>query len=237
MTIQTYARIIGVLLLLSMIGGGIGEAYVPSKMIVANDANATAQNIITSNALFRAGFASYLVEGVCDVALALMFYILLAPVQKHLALFTAFLGLISTALFAVAELFYFAPTLLLRDSPYLKSFTPDQLHTLVLLSLKAYGCCGGIFMVFYGIASLLRGYLMFRSGYVPKFVGVVLEIAGACFILRNLTYVLVPKYTSDLFLLPMFLALVVMTVWFLAKGVDVEQWRAAGGTIPAAPAH
>ncbi|MBV8515920.1 MAG: DUF4386 domain-containing protein [Acidobacteria bacterium] len=237
MTIQTYARIIGVLLLLSMIAGGIGEGYVPSKMLASNDAEVTARTIITSNALFRAGFASYLVEAVCDVALALLFYVLLAPVQKYLALFTAFLGLISTALFGVAEFFYFAPTLLLRDAAYLKTFTPQQLHTLALLSLKAYGCCGAIFMVFYGLASLLRGYLMFRSGYVPKLVGLVLALAGFSFIVRSLTYVLTPAYTSEVMLLPMFLALVVMTVWFLAKGVDAGKWRDAGGSLAPSPAH
>jgi hypothetical protein len=81
-SIQTYARIAGILLLLSLIAGGFGEAYVPSKLIVPSDATATAQNIKAFESLFRMGFAAYLVEAMCDIALSLIFYVLLRPVRK-----------------------------------------------------------------------------------------------------------------------------------------------------------
>jgi hypothetical protein len=97
--VQTWARIAGVLFLLSILGGAFGEFYVPSKLVVSADAAATAKNIRASEWLFRAGFA-------------------------------AFFGLISTALFGVAELFYFAALLLLGGADYLKTFSPDQLNTL-----------------------------------------------------------------------------------------------------------
>src|SRR3954470_22292347 len=106
-SIQTYARVAGVLLLLTIVAGFFGEVYVPSRIVVSGNATATANNITASNFLFRLGFASYLVEAACDVTLALIFYVLLRPVQKNLALLAAFFGLISTALYAVAELFYF----------------------------------------------------------------------------------------------------------------------------------
>src|SRR5260370_5537995 len=176
---QTYARIAGVLFLLTIVAGGFGEVYVPSKLIVSADAAATAKNITDSDSLFRLGFAIYLVEGVCDIALALIFYVLLRPVRKDLALLAAFFGLVSTALFGVAELFYFGASLILRGAPYLKTFSPGQLNTLALLSLEMYGLGGGIFMVFYGVACILRGYLMFRSCYFPKFI--VILLVRACF--------------------------------------------------------
>jgi hypothetical protein len=224
-SVQTYARIVGVLLLLTIVAGFFGEVYVPSKIIVAGDATATARNIVTLNSLFRLGFATYLIEALCDVALALIFYVLLRPVQRNLALLTAFFGLISTALYAVGELFYFAVGIVLGAGGALKGFTPDQLNSLALLSLKMFGNCAGIFMVFYGVASALRGYLIFRSGYLPRFLGVLLMIAGLGFIAKSFTLVLAPAYSSDALLLPMGLAAISLAVWFLVKGVDVQKWQ------------
>jgi hypothetical protein len=230
-SIQTYARVAGVLFLLSMVGGFFGEFYAPSRLIVSADAAATAKNIIVSNSLFRVGFASYLVEAVCDIALSLIMYVLLRPVQKHLALLAAFFGLVSTAVFAVAELFYFAPSLILGGADYLKSFSPDQLNAFALLSLKMYGLGGGIFMVFYGLATGVRGYLIYRSGYFPKALGVLMALAGLGFITNNFVLVLSPAYASDFLLLPMFLAGVSMTVWLLVKGVDVRKWEAKAAIV------
>src|SRR5438445_856745 len=224
-SVQAYARVAGVLCLISIVAGGFGEAYVPSKLIVSADATATAKNIHAFDSLFRMGFAIYLVEAVCDIALSLLFYVLLKPVRKDLALLAAFFGLVSTALFAVAELFYYAASLVLGGSAYLKTFSPDQLNTLALLSLKLYGRGAGIFMVFYGMASVLRGYLIYRSGYLPKVLGALLAFAGLGFIAKNFALVLAPAYASDLLLLPMFLAALSLTVWLLVKGVDVEKWE------------
>src|SRR5215469_15074947 len=181
-SVQTYARIAGVLCLLSFIGGGFGEVYVPSKLIVSADATATAHNIQAFDSLFRMGFAGYLVEAMCDIALSLILYVLLKRVQKNLALLAAFFGLVSTAAFAACELFYLAPLLILGGAGYLKTFVPDQLNTLALLSLKLYAYGAAMFMVLYGVASVLRGYLIFRSGYLPKFLGVLITLGGLAFI-------------------------------------------------------
>ncbi len=228
---QTYARVAGVLFLLSMVAGFFGELYAPSQVIVSGDATATAKNIVAFNSLFRAGFAGYLVEAVCDISLSLVMYELLKPVRKDLALLAAFFGLVSTAVFAVAELFYFGSSLIVGGAGYLKSFSPDQLNSLGLLSLKMYGLGGGIFMVFYGLATLLRGYLIYRSGYLPKALGALLALAGLGFIASNLVLVLAPAYASDVLLLPMFLAGVSMTVWLLVKGVDVPKWEARAASL------
>ena len=225
-SIQTYARIAGVLFLISMVAGGIGEFYVPSTLIVSADATATARNVIAHNSLFRMGFATYLVEAVCDIALSLVMYILLKPVRRDLALLAAFFGLVSTAVFAVAELFYFAPTFILGGADYLNTFSPDQLNTLALLSLKFYTYGAGVFMVFYGIATGLRAYLIYRSGYLPRFLGILLAVAGLGFIINNFILVLAPAYTSDFLLIPVSIAVLSLTLWLLVKGVDVEKWEA-----------
>lgn len=223
---QFYARLAGVLLLISFVAGGFGEWYVPTKLIVPADAAATAANFIASDFLFRLGFASYLIEAVCDVALSLILYVLLKPVHREIALLAVFFGLVSTAVFAVAgELFYFAPSFILRGDDYLTAFSQDQVNSLALLSLKfsAYG--GGLFMIFYGVASILRGYLIFRSGYLPKVLGVLLALGGLGFVTRNFALVLAPAFASDLFLPPMIIAIVALGLWLLLKGIDMAKWE------------
>src|SRR6266513_3032644 len=133
--IQAYARTAGVLFFLSLIGGGFGEGYMPAKIIISNDAAATAANIKAFAFLFRLAFAGFLLESFCDTALSLNFYVLLKPVNKQLSLLAAFFGLMGTATFAFAELFYFAPQLILGRA-YLNNFSPDQVHALALLSLR-----------------------------------------------------------------------------------------------------
>ena len=225
-SIQTYARVAGVLFLISMVAGFFGELYIPSRIVVSGDATATANNVIASSSLFRLGFASYLVEAVCDIALTWVFYVLLRPAHRNLALLAALFGLVSTATFATTELFYFAPSFILGGAGYLKTFSPDQLNTLAMLSLKFYGVGAGLFMVFYGIGWVIRGYLISRSGYLPKLLGWLLMLAGLGFITRNFLLVLAPAYASSFLLLPMFLGGLSLTLWLLVKGVDASKWEA-----------
>ena len=230
MWVQAYARIAGVLLLLTILAGSFGEFYVPSKLIVSTDATTTANNFIAHDTLFRLGFASYLVEAVCDVSLSLVFYVLLRPVHKYLALLAMCFGLVSTASFVVAQLFYFAASLVVDGADFLKTFSPDQVNALALLSLKVSGYGGGIFMVFYGIACIVRGYLIFQSGYLPRFLGVLLAVGGLGFVTRNFTLVLAPAYASSFFLVPMTVAVLSLTLWLLVRGVDVPKWNARAAT-------
>jgi len=208
-----------------MVAGGFGEAYVPSKLIVSGDPTATVANLRNFDFLYRLGFAAFLIESLCDITLVLILYALLKPVSKELSLLAAFFGLIGTALFAFAELFYFAPPLILGRA-YLNTFTPDQLNALVLLSMKFYGYAGMIFTAYYGMAWIVRAYLIFRSGYLPKFLGVLMAIGGIGFVVRNFLLILAPAYASGVLLLLMFPGGLIMTVWLLVKGVDVAKWNA-----------
>lgn len=223
--VRTYTRAAGILLFLSIICGAFGELYIPSR-ILADDAAATIANLQAHEGFFRIGFAAYLVEAFCDVALSLIFYVLLRPVHRDLALFSAFLGLVSTALFAVSEMFYFSAPLFLSGKQHLGAFAPEQLNALALHFLALYGVLGGLFMLFYGSASIVRGYLIFRSGYFPRFLGVLLMVAGMGFVLKNVSFVLAPAYSSDILLLPMFIAMLSVMLWMVFKGVNLEKWRA-----------
>ena len=225
-SVQTYARVAGVLFLLSFAAGGFGEAYVPGKLIVVSDATATAANITALDSLLRLGFAGYLIEALCDIALSLLLYVLLRPVHKDLALLAALFGLVGTAVFGVAELFFFAASHILGGADYLKTFSPDQLNTLALLSLRLFGYGGGLFLVFAGVAWALRGYLIVQSGYLPKFLGLLLMIGGLAFIARNFALVLAPAYASGSLLLLLLPGGLALTVWLLVRGVDVPKWEA-----------
>lgn len=231
LNIQAYAKGAGILFLLSIIGGGLGEAYVPSKIIVSNDAAATAANIKAFTFLFRLGFAGFLLESVCDTALSLNFYVLLKPVNKELSLLAAFFGLVGTAIFAVTELFYFMAPHLVGNAGYLKTFEPAQLQTLALLSLKYYAFGGSLFTIYYGLAWILRSYLIFRSGYLPKLIGILMAVGGFCFVARNLLFVLAPAYASETLLMLLFPGGLLLMLWLIVRGVDLEQWNQRGRTI------
>ena len=224
-SVTTYARIAGILFLLSAVGGGFGEFYVPTHIVVSGNAAATASNIISHASLFRWGFAGYLIEATCDIALAWVFYVLLKPVHRNLALLAAFFGLVATAVFAGAELFYFAPAFILEGAGYLNTFSPEQLKSLAMLSFKFYGYGGDLFMVFYGVGWIIRGCLIVRSGYLPRTLGVLLAIAGLGFVAHNFAVVLAPGYATGLLLMPMFLGGVAIMVWFFVKGVNKERWN------------
>ncbi len=223
---QAYARMAGVLRLVSFIAGGFGEAYVPSRIIVGGNAAATMQNLRNYDLLLRLGFVGYLVEASCDIALVMLFYVLLKPVHRHISLLAAMFGRMGTGLYAAAELFFFAPTLLTGGAGSLKSFTPDQLDALTLHSLRLFSVGAGLFMTFYGTGWILRGVLICRSGYLPKFLGVLLAISGAAFVARNFEIVLALSLPVPWFPVLMAPGMLTLTVWLLVKGVDERKWLA-----------
>ena len=223
---RTYARIIGILFLLSLVAGGFGEFYVPSTLIVPGDAAATANNIHAHATMFRLGFAGYLVEAICDTGLTWTLYLLLRPVRRDLALLAVLFRVTGTTIFAIAELFYFSASFILGGAGYLKTFSPDQLNTVALLALKMYGYGGELFMVFYGLPSILLGYLMFESGFLPRPLGGLFLVAGIGFVAKSFALVLAPHFPSSYLLLPMPVSALFVTGWFLFKGVDVQKWEA-----------
>src|SRR5215467_11625650 len=230
-SVQTYARIAGVVFLLAIVGGAFGEAYAPSQVIVAGNASATAHNVTASAQLFRLGFLGYLLEAFTDVVLAFLLYVLLRPVHANLAFLAVLFRLMATATFAFAEVFYFAPSLILGGDAYLKTFSSQQLQTLALLSFNVYGFAGGFSQVFYGSASIILGYLMFRSGYLPRVLGALLVLGGLGFIVSTLAQLLAPAYASPLLLLPTLLAGLSLGPWLLVRGVNTVKWNERGAVV------
>lgn len=220
--LRRYARAAGIAMLLSIIFGALGEAYLPGRIIVPHDAAATAANIAANPMLLRLSFASYLVEGFCDIFLCVFWYILLRPVDKNLALLSAFVGVVSMVTFAVSESSFFASSVILRDGGGMDSFTLAQRQALAFLAIRISETIAWLFLGFYGTASAIRGYLIVRSGYLPKILGIFLIIGGACFFLRAATYLLAPSLSSPILLAPMALAGIPLTIWLLARGGRIQ---------------
>jgi hypothetical protein len=225
LTVSRYARVAGVAMLLSIVFGLLGEMVLPGKIVVSRDPAATAANILGHPTLFRLSFAAYLVEGICDVALCVFFYILLRPVDRNLALLSAFFGIASMVTYAVSESSFYAASLVLGDSSGMGAFTPDQRNALAYLAIRISGAIAWLFLCLYATATMIRGYLITRSTYIPKFLGVLFILGGAGFFLRTATYLLAPSYSSQLLLMPMAVAGISMMGWLLFRGIDPARVR------------
>ncbi|WP_233840438.1 DUF4386 domain-containing protein [Dyella sp. 2HG41-7] len=218
------AAFAGVLVAISIFAGGFAEVYVPGKLLVATDPMATAKNVAASAALFRLSFLAYLIEALCDITLIWIFYLLLRPISSALSLLAAFFGIVSTATFATSELFYFMASVPVLDGAVQKHFTFDQSALFIYSALTLYGYGGTVFMVFYGVATALRGYLFYRSPCFPKWIGALLLLAGACFIVKNVLAVALPQYDSDFLLAPTFVTMIALAALLLFKS-DYSRWR------------
>src|SRR5712692_6448432 len=130
------ARITGVFYLLTMLTGIFAQGFVSGRLVVDGDATATATNILTHKSLFQLGFAVYLIEMACQVAITALFYDLLKPAGRSVSLVAAFLGLAGCVIKTVSRLFYIAPLLVLGGAHYLNVFSAGQLQALALLFLK-----------------------------------------------------------------------------------------------------
>jgi hypothetical protein len=225
MSIQFYARVAGIIFLLAVVSGTIGEAVVPSMLVVPGDAVTSAHNIVANDLFFRLGFVAYIVEALTDVALTFLLYILLRQVQANLAFASVLFRVMATATFAAGEAFYFAQSLILKGDPYLGTFSSQQLQTLALLSYNAYGAAGNLSSIFYGIGSIILGYLIWRSRYLPKLLGVLWIIGGLGFVVGNLVWFIAPAYSSSFFIFPMIIGLLALGVWLLVRGVDMVKWK------------
>lgn len=222
---QTLAKWIGILILVSVVFGGFGEMYVSGRLTVTGDAGATARNIVEHQLLFRLGYAAYVVEGLCDAALTGLLYLLLRPAGRELALVALLLRIVSTAAFAAAESAYYAVLPILGGANYLKVFSPDQLNALALLSLKMYNGGGVVPTLFYGVGWILLGRLIFVSGYLPKWLGVLMALAGLSFVTGMLLIIVAPAWSSTYFLLPMIVGMVALMLTLLVRGVDARAWQ------------
>lgn len=232
MSPKARARLIGALLLLTMVGGGFAQGYVAGS-IVTGDAAATAANIVAHATLYRLGFAVYLVEMACQIAMTVLTYQLLRPAGRTASALALAFGLIGCTIKTLARLFFVAPLLLLGGAGYLSAFEPRQLQAAAFFSLRMNYTVETIAMVFFGLNAVLTGYLILRSTFLPRALG-LLSVVGGLGWLLYLYEPLARRLESGIVGVGVLGALV-MVVWFLVKGVDEPKWRAqAAGNAPIA---
>jgi hypothetical protein len=223
-SIKKTARIAGLLYLALAVLSAFGLVYVPSMLIVPGDAAATANNIVTSESLFRLGFMSNLIAFTVNVFVALFLYKLLKPVNKNMASLMVILILIGLAIGMLNELNQFAALLLLGGADHLTAFTADQLQALASLFLDIYKHGFSIAHIFWGLWLFPLGYLVFKSGFLPKVIGVLLIIAGLGYLVDFTLFFLFPDITVTVSEFT-FVGEVLLILWLLIKGVNVEQWE------------
>jgi len=225
---QVYARIGGAAYLIIIVAGSIGEMFIRNTIIVSGNAAATASNIAASPLLWRIGIAGDLLMHLCDVIVMLVFYVLLKPVNKNLAMLAVLFNLIQTAVLVANKMNLLMPLFLSGSEDYLKAFDPHQLQALTWLSIKAHGFGFGIGLIFFGFTCLIEGYLIFTSGYLPRILGVFMQIAGLCYLVNSFALILAPAFANRIFpaiLLPSFIGELSLCLWLLVKGVNMSKWK------------
>jgi hypothetical protein len=232
MSPQLFARTAGLLYLVIIVLGLMGEMVVRANIVAPGDAAATAANIAAAGGLFRMGFLFDSVMFLCDVALAVLLYVLLRPVSRTVALMAMCFRLIQTAVIATNLLHYHAAVIMLGDSGYAAAFGTEELNSLASFFLDLHGYGYDLGLLSFGLSCLLLGYLVYRSRYLPRFIGVLLVAAGFTYLVGSYTRFLFPAQVQAV--APIYVVAIVaelaMCLWLLVRGVNVDLWRAAAST-------
>jgi hypothetical protein len=231
---RLYARTAGFLYLVVIAGGLFAEIFVRGRLVVHGDAAATAHNIMAHQLLYRLGFAVELFYCVCNVPMTVIFYNLFKVVNRNVTLMMVILDLVVNTIESVSTLFHFAPLLFLGGDHYLNAFTAEQLQAAAYVSIELFEHGFAICLVFFGFDCLAMAYLIYKSRFLPHFIGVLLAIEGLGYLVNSFTLFLAPALQARIF--PYFavtaLAEIALCLWLLVMGVNVQRWkeqaRAAG---------
>jgi hypothetical protein len=222
------ARIAGALYLINILGGAFAIGFVPATLVVSGDAAATAHNIQAHELLYRLGLAAHVVVTVTNVPLAVIFYELFRVVNRRLALLDACFILVATAIEAAGLLNQFAPLALLGSGPYASAVPATQLQVLAYLSVDLSGIGYSVHTVFFGFDILCMVYLVLRSRFVPRAVGVLLAVDGVAYLVYSFANLVAPGFAAQLvpwIQLPALIGEGSLCLWLLVVGLDVERWK------------
>jgi hypothetical protein len=222
------ARLAGALYLINIVGGAFAITIVPAMLFVQDDLAATAQNIQAHELLYRSGLAAHLVVTTTNVFLAVIFYELFKVVNPRLALLDAFFILVATAIEAAGLLNQFAPLVLLGNGPYGSALSPSQLQALASLPGDLASSDYTIHTVFFGLDILVFAYLVLRSAFLPRIIGVLLVIDGLAYLCYSFTDILAPDAAARLvpwIQLPALVGEGSLCLWLLVVGINLDRWK------------
>ncbi|QNH11375.1 DUF4386 domain-containing protein [Xanthomonas sp. SI] len=224
---QFYARLAGALYLAVIVLGGLAEGYVTNALVVPGDDLATIHAIVQHAQLWKLGLAANLVVPLIAVVQLWIEYMLLRPAGKGLALLFVLLNMASLAVEAVSKLFQLL-VLPLASADALAA-DPHQAVALASLALLGHEVGFNIALIFFGAACLVSGTLIWRSRYLPRFVGALMVLAGLSYLVASFAALLAPAVARLLgpgILLPVLVGETTFCLWLLIRGVNLRQWEA-----------
>ncbi len=225
---QKYARLAGVLYLLIFFVGPFAFFMGRVGVVVPGDPTATVKELMSSQSLFRLGIVAETVIVLVEIVVSAILYVLFIPVSRPLSLAAGFARFAQAILQAV-NLFTAVPALLLLGGTgYLTVFNPDQLNALVQLFADANAFMIIIWGLIFGFHLLVLGYLVYKSGFMPRILGILLIIGGVGYLSQSYGHILVPQYDEILSTVVIVLSIpgeLSFTVYLLWKGLNVEKWN------------
>ncbi len=218
------ARVAGCLYLMLFPLGIFGIIYVPSSLIVLGDAATTASNIMANELLYRLSIVTALTLQIVYIFLALALYKLLNPVDKNNAVLMVILVLVAAPIAMLNELNHVAVLLVLSGSDFLTTFSLDQVRASVPLFLNLHEHGVFIAQIFWGLWLFPMGYLIFKSNFLPKALGILMIIGGFGYLVDSFVYFIFPDFDVTVSEFT-FLGELLLPLWLMFKGVNHEQWE------------
>jgi hypothetical protein len=224
-----YARAAGAIYLLVIVFGAFSEGFVSGKLIAPGDAAMTAHNISTSAGLWNLSLAGNLLVPIIAVPQLWMEYRLLRPAGRGLAQLSVLFNLVSLAVEAVSKLFQLIVLPILGGHGLDGAFTEAQLQALAHFALVLHDQAFDAALIFFGCTCLISGRLIFVSTYLPRIIGLLMQLAGAAYLIASFAALFAPALSdaiSPWILLPPLIGESSFCLWLLVKGVDEARWRA-----------
>lgn len=220
---RTLGRVVALLMLVTIVLGIIAQGFISERLISFRDPGRTAGNILANGRLYGIGFTLYMIEMAAQIAQTVLLFHLLKPVNRRIATVALVFGLIGCTIKTFSRVFYLAPLFILPHNS-LGALSTDQLQAVSMILLIVNDRGAGVALAFFGFETVLEGWLILRSTFLPRWLGVLTIVAGAGW----LTF-LSPTLGYAVFYVVALVALAgaALTIgWLLLKGVDEARWRA-----------
>jgi hypothetical protein len=217
------ARVAAVFYLMTLVAAIIAQGAIAEQLVNSTNASVTARNIVAHEDLYRFGYTMYMIEMVAQVIMTMLFYELLKPVSRTGSLIAAVIGVVGCGIKALSRVFFVAPAIVLEGTRYLDTFSPEQLKSMALLFYNVNEMGAAIAVVFFGFNTVITGWLIIRSTYLPRVLGWIAVVGG----IGWLAFLWPPLgYRLNLYIAAIaLLGSLATIVWMLVYGVKEERWN------------
>lgn len=207
--LQNLTRIGGILYLILIVCGVYAEIFVLSELVIGNDQTATAYNILSRETLYRTGVLAHIMTLVCSSLLIGILFKIFKPTSEYLALSLLVFNVVTIAIEGISILFELETLAVLQSKMFSDLFSQDQINTLAYLPLKMQSATYDIALLFFGVTCCLISILILKSKLFWRWVGLLMFVAGICYIVNSVVYFISPAFRNYLLpyiLIPCFIA-------------------------------